>query len=215
MTTKTGRPLKVAIFSDTCVVREGNAVYDLAHGLAVEGAEVDVFSLRHGGDAEFEEVEGVRVRRTGPIHLDRPARVHSSVAPKFPPQAYAVLRANPPDVIHAHGTSFAALVAGGVARLLKRPLITTVYAIDASSESLSKRLPGLAYEKSLAHALVSRSDRVICSGVEAAGRAARLGARAEVTTLLPEDAPAGDVLAVYVDALAERELRWFMQEQVA
>jgi hypothetical protein len=208
-----GRPLKIAMFSDNA--HPGAAVYELARGLADEGAEVDVFCLRHDGEADFEAPDGFRVHRTGPLHLERPVRWHSTVAPKLPPQAFNSLRANPPDVVGAHGTSFAALVAGGVAQLLKRPLITTIYDLGELGEPIARRIPGMAYEKSLVRALVRRSDRVICRGVDAAGRAARLGARPELTTLQPDTAGPHDTLEVYVEALAERELRWFLQKQVA
>jgi len=208
-----GRPLKVALFGDSA--KPGDELYELARDLAAEAVEVDVFSLRRDDERAFEAADGFRIHRSGAMQLERPWRLQSGVAPKLPPQAYAELRANRPDVIHAYGTSFAALVAGGVARLLKRPLITTVRPPVEEADALAKRLPAIAYEKSLARALVRGSDRVICRGLDATANAERLGARPEATTVLPADASVHVVLGVYVDALAERELRWFLQEQVA
>jgi hypothetical protein len=121
-----------------------------------------------------------------------PVRVHSQLAPKLLQVAYRSLRENPPDVIHAYGTSFTALVAAGVSRLLKRPLVTTLPDDEKPSLPLARRIPGFAYEHSLGRAIISTSDRVI---------ACPLSMR--------------ETLDVYVDALAERELRWFLQHQAA
>jgi hypothetical protein len=57
---------------------------------------------------------------------------------------------------------------------------------------LSRRLPGLAYEQSLGRMVISGSDRVIA-----------------------EPLSVRETLDVYIDALAERELRWFLQQQAA
>jgi hypothetical protein len=58
-------------------------------------------------------------------------------------------------------------------------------------DPLPKRLPAFAYNVSLGRAVLKASDRII-SGFTC---------------------PVRETLELYVDALAERELRWFLKEQ--
>jgi hypothetical protein len=180
------RPLHVAMF---CNLTTGNPALELAQGIAAEGAEVDLFSLGGEGEPEFETNEGVRVHRAIPIGLPRPVQVR--MVPGLPQLAYSCLRRNPPDVIHAYGTSFSALVAAGVARVLRKPLVTTLSGEEPGPDPLPKRLPAFAYNVSLGRAVLRASDRII-SGFAY---------------------PVRETLELYVDALAERELRWFLKEQ--
>jgi hypothetical protein len=188
----TGRPLRIAMFCNRVSAEPASSVFELARGMAEEGAEVNLYCLRGDGEPEFEMVNAVRIHRAGPIDVRMPVRVHSQLAPKLLPVAYSSLRANPPDVIHAHGTSFTALVATGVAKVIKRPFVTSIDDGARDSMPLSRRLPGLAYEQSLGRMVISGSDRVIA-----------------------EPLSVRETLDVYIDALAERELRWFLQQQTA
>lgn len=189
----TGRPLRIAMFCDRVSTDPATAVFELARGMAAEGAEIQLFCLRGDGEAEFETAAGVRIHRAGPIDVRKPVRLHSRLAPKLLQVAYSTLREDPPDVIHCHGTSFTALVASTIARLLKRPLITSMTGPVRPAVSLPRRLPGLAYDHSLGRMIIASSDRVIAGA-----------------SLSPRE-----TLDVYVDALAEREMRWFLQHQAA
>ncbi|MGE3986184.1 MAG: glycosyltransferase family 4 protein [Dehalococcoidia bacterium] len=189
----TGRPLRIAMFCDRVVPGAATPVFEVARGMAAEGAEIQLFCLRGDGEAEFETADEVRIHRAGPIDVRMPVRVHSRLAPKLLQLAYSTLREDPPDVIHCNGTSFTSLVASAVARLLKRPLIMTMTEAGRPGGSLPRRLPGLAYDHSLGRMVIASSDRVIAGA-----------------TLSPHE-----TLDVYVDALAEREMRWFLQQQAA
>ncbi len=189
----TGRPLRIAMFCDRVSADPATPVFELARGMAAEGAEIQLFCLRGDGEAELETADGVRIHRAGPIDVRKPVRLHSRLAPKLLQLAFSTLRGDPPDVIHCQGTSYTALVASAVARLLKRPLITTMTQSARPAGSLPRRLPGLAYGHCLGRMVIASSDRVIAG-----------------ESLSPRQ-----TLDVYVDALAEREMRWFLQEQAA
>lgn len=182
------RPLKVAMFSDYFPPHVGGGVekvvYEVAKGLAAEGVDVDVFTLRTAGGPDLETMDGFRVHRSGSIDLTKAIRLQSAVSPRMVQEAYQKLRANPPDVIHAHNTFFfSSLVAAGVAKLLRRPLVTTLHLGSLEALPLPQRLPVLAYERSLGRAIVTASDRVICVSEAVAAYATKLGARPERTSV--------------------------------
>src|SRR5687767_12680675 len=93
------RPLHVALF---CNRTTGSPAFELARGIAAEGAEVDLFSLAGQGEPSFETSAGVRVHRALTVRLPKP--VHLRMVPGLPQLAFSCLRRNPPDVVHAYGT---------------------------------------------------------------------------------------------------------------
>jgi hypothetical protein len=191
----------------------------MARGLAAEGAEVNVFSVKNEGELDIEAIGGVVVHRSKAINLTTPLRISGALSLRLAPQSYGCLKDNPPDVIHAFGTSFSSLVAAGVSRMLKHPLVTTLQPGTPSEQPLRRRVTALAYQRSLGRVIIGASDRVICSSPTGVVQAAKFGARSERTVVQPYAAEASELvrqtLDVYVDALAERELRWFLQHQAA
>lgn len=185
---QTGRPLKVAMFTDYFPPHTGGGVekvvYELARGLAFEGAEVDVFTLQTAGGPEFEHMDGFRVHRSGSIDLTKALHLQSTISPKLIKQAYQALKDNPPDVIHAHNTFFfSSLVAAGVAKLVRRPLVTTLHLGSLEALPLPQRLPVLAYERSFGRAIVAASDRIVCVSQAVADYASKHGARPDRTVV--------------------------------
>jgi hypothetical protein len=188
----TGQPLRIAMFCSQASIEQATPFLGLAQGMAEEGAEVDLFCLRHGDELDFETAGGVRIHRAGPIDLRRPLRFHSRLTPKLLQLAYRRLRENPPDVVHANGAGFTSVVAASIAKTLKRPLVVGLAGEERSGLPLTRRLSCIAYDHSLGRMVVGASDRVI-----------------------GEPLAVRETLDVYVDALAERELRWFLQLQAA
>jgi hypothetical protein len=180
------------MFCSRATTEQATPFLILAEGMADEGAEVDLFCLRQGDEPDFETAGGVRIHRAGPIDLRRPLRFHSRLTPKLLQLAYRRLRENPPDVIHASGAGFTSVVAASIAKTVKRPLVVALAGEERPALPLSRRLSGIAYDHSLGRMIVGASDRVI-----------------------GESLSIRETLDVYVDALAERELRWFLQQQAA
>jgi hypothetical protein len=103
--------------------------------------------------------------------------------------------------------------------MLKHPLITTLQPGSAGDQPLRRRVPAFAYQRSLGRAIIGASDRVVCTSAAGVVQAAKFGARSERTIMQPYASGSSDfvrqTIDVYVDALAERELRWFLQHQAA
>lgn len=176
------RRLRVAMFTDYFPPHAGGGVekvvYELSRGLVREGAEVDLFTLRTAGGAREELMDGVRVHRSAAFELTRLLRLQSAFSPQLFVNAYRQLKANPPDVIHAHNTFFfSSLAAATLAKLLRRPLVTTLHLGSLDALPLPQRLPVLAYERSLGRAIVAASDRLVCVSEAVAAHGLRMGAR--------------------------------------
>ncbi len=199
-------------------------VDELSRGLVRSGAEVDLFTLRTTGGLSREVRDGVRVHRSSAIELTKLLRLQTAFSPALLWDAYRRLRANPPDVIHAHTTFFfSSLVAAALAKLLRRPLVTTLHVGALDAMPLAQRLPVLAYERSLGRAVVSASDRVICVSQAVADYAPRLGAKRERTVVQlnavdcdafhPTDAPReGAPRLVFVGRLIQNKGPQFLIE---
>ncbi|MGE0057277.1 MAG: glycosyltransferase family 4 protein [Dehalococcoidia bacterium] len=188
MTQTSGRPLRVAMFTDYFPPHVGGGVEkvvdELSRGLVRGGAEVDLFTLRTAGGPKHEVRDGVHVHRSGAIELTKLLRLQTAFSPALLWDAYRRLRANPPDVIHAHTTFFfSSLVAAALAKLLRRPLVTTLHVGGLDAMPLAQRLPVLAYERSLGRAVVSASARVVCVSQAVADYAPHLGAKPQRTVV--------------------------------
>lgn len=182
--------MRVAMFSDYFPPHLGGGVekvvLELSRGLAAAGVDLDVYTLRTAGGAEFEEIDGFRVHRAAAFDLTSTLRLQSAVSPSLIAKVACELRANPPDIIHAHSHFFfSSIVAAASARLLGRPLVTTLHLGSLEAMPLAQRLPVLVYERSLGRAIVAASDRVIAVSQAVADYAQRYGAGPEKTMVQP------------------------------
>lgn len=184
------RPLRVAMFSDYYPPHVGGGVEkvvkELAHGLTERDVEMDVFTFRTAGGSSFENAGNLRIHRYRAFDLTRTLKLQSAISPQMLKRTFQTLKHDPPDVLHAHNTFFfSSLVAAGLAKWLKRPLVTTLHLGELDALPVPQRLPVMAYERSLGRAIVAASQHLIAVSQAVADYAVSHGAAPNKITVQP------------------------------
>jgi glycosyltransferase involved in cell wall biosynthesis len=183
--------VKIALFSDYFPPHLTGGVErvvdELSGGLASRGHDVRVFTLNTQDAAPYEEDGNLRVYRAGAFQMTRLLKLQSAFSPQLLLKALQELRADPPDLIHAHSRFFfSSLVAASLSAVLRRPLVTTLHVGSLDDMPLRFRLPVLAYERTLSKAILYQSQRLIAVSEAVADYAtSRLGVSKDKLTVVP------------------------------
>ena len=181
------------IFHERMVSGVGFHVLNVSKMLKDMGHEVQVFSSNISREGtretlpEFEEVEGVRVRR---FNVFKIPKITSGYVPS--PSIIEALLDWDADVVHAHSYSYFPTYTSALVRLFKgRPLVLTTHQPPTETAFKSKLLMKV-YNRSLGRLSLRKADRIIAvTRLEADFLVKAAGADPDKITVIPEGVDLG------------------------
>jgi glycosyltransferase involved in cell wall biosynthesis len=155
-------------------------------------ADVRLIALGRKGLPREEIREGVLVKRSRQLPLDRVTGAQATVSPFVWRSAWEEVRRFKPDVIHANTLFYATtLAAAAVAARAATPLVVTAHIGHLDALSQPYRAASKAYEATVGRWVLGRASRVICIGEAVQDHIVSIGVRRERTSSVPNGVDSG------------------------